>query len=86
MSSASSPLNSSSSHRLLAAFLIRFADGGEGVGGESGGKGSGAGGINGGGSGQVGLVEEKCEWAMWHGQLGSVDEGDGGVCRLRRGK
>jgi hypothetical protein len=37
------PLNSSTSHCLLTAFLVRFAGGGEGIGGDSSGEGLGAG-------------------------------------------
>jgi hypothetical protein len=47
------PLWSSTSQRLLAAFLVRFAGGGKGAGGDFGGEGSGAGGTGGGGLGRV---------------------------------
>ncbi len=53
MSSTPTPLRSSTSQRLLAAFLVRFAGGGEGVGGDFGGEGLGAGGTGSGGSGRV---------------------------------
>jgi hypothetical protein len=52
-SSAPTPLRSSTSHRLLTAFLVRFAGGGDGAGGDIGGECSGAGGEGGGGSGRV---------------------------------
>ncbi len=52
MSSTPTPLRSFTSQRLLVAFLVRFASGGEGAGGDIGGKGSGAGGTGSGGSGQ----------------------------------
>ncbi len=40
-SSTPTPLSSSTSHHLLTAFLVRFAGGGEGVGGDLCGEGSG---------------------------------------------
>jgi hypothetical protein len=57
-SSTPTPLSSSISHRLLTAFLVRFAGGGEGVGCGSTGEGSGAGGTGGGSSGQGGAGED----------------------------
>jgi hypothetical protein len=53
MSSIPAPLSNSTSQRLFAAFLVRFAGGGEGVGGDSGGSGWGGGGSAGGGSGRI---------------------------------
>jgi hypothetical protein len=58
-SSTPTPLSSSISHRLLTAFLVRFAGGGEGVGCGSTGEGSGAGGTSGGSSGRGGAGEEE---------------------------
>jgi hypothetical protein len=52
-SSSSKPLNSSTSHRLFAAFLMCFASGGEGASGDSGGEGSCNGGLDGEGLGLV---------------------------------
>ncbi len=52
-SSLSTPLSSSTSQRLFAAFLVRFAGGGEGAGGVSGGDGWGGGCSAGGGSGWI---------------------------------
>jgi hypothetical protein len=46
-------LSNSTSQRLFAAFLVRFAGGGEEVGGDSGGGGWGGGGSAGRGSGRV---------------------------------
>ncbi len=57
-SSTPMPLSSSISHRLLTAFLVRFAGGGEGVGCGSTGEGSGTGGTGGGSSGRDGAGEE----------------------------
>jgi hypothetical protein len=57
-SSTPTPLSSSISHRLLAAFLVLFAGGGEGVGCGSTGEGSGAGGTGGGSSGRDGAGED----------------------------
>jgi hypothetical protein len=53
-SSTPTPLSSSASQRLLAAFLMRFAGGGEGVGRGSGGESLGGGDSGGGGLGLVG--------------------------------
>jgi hypothetical protein len=55
-SSTPTPLSSSISHRLLAAFLVRFAGGGEGVG--CGSTGEGSGGTGGGSSGRDGAGED----------------------------
>jgi hypothetical protein len=52
-SSTPTPLSSSTSHRLLTAFLVRFAGGGEGVGGDLCDEGSGTVGIGDGFSGRV---------------------------------
>ncbi len=55
-SSTPSPLSSSTSHRLFTAFLVRFAGGGEGVGGDLCGEGSGTVGIGDGCSGRVDMI------------------------------
>ncbi len=52
-SSSPTPLSSFTSQRLFAAFLVRFAGGGEGAGEVSGGDGLGQGGSAGGGSGWI---------------------------------
>ncbi len=52
-SSTPTPLSSSTLHRLLTAFLVHFADGGEGVSGDLCGEGLGTVGIGDGCSGQV---------------------------------
>jgi hypothetical protein len=53
LSSSPTPLSSSTSQRLFAAFLVRFAGGGKGAGKVSGGDGDGGGGSAGGGSGRI---------------------------------
>jgi hypothetical protein len=52
-SSIPTPLSNSTSQRIFAAFLVSFAGGGEGVGGDSGASGWGGGGSAGGGSGRI---------------------------------
>ncbi len=63
------PLRSSTSHRLLTAFLVRFAGGGDGAGGDIDGEGSRAGGEDGGAWAgsmgvQLGLAGEICGRAL----------------------
>jgi hypothetical protein len=53
LSSAPTPLRSSTLQRLLTAFLVCFVGGGDGAGRDMDGEGSGAGGKGGGGSGRV---------------------------------